>query len=30
MNAYKKAALRFDEIFRTSHEAHDQQKCWMA
>jgi putative two-component system response regulator len=29
LNAYKKAALRFDEIFRTSHEAHDQKKCWM-
>ncbi len=29
-NAFIKAALLFDEIFRTSQEAHDQQMCWMA
>jgi putative two-component system response regulator len=30
LNAFVKAALRFDEIFRTSHESQDRQQCWMA
>ncbi len=30
LNAFVKAALKFDEIYRTSQEAHDQQMCWMA
>ena len=29
-NAFIKASLLFDEIYRTSQEAHDQQMCWMA
>ncbi|HLO26567.1 MAG TPA: response regulator [Geobacteraceae bacterium] len=29
-NAFIKAALQFDEIFRTSQESYDQQVCWMA
>ena len=30
LNAFEKTALLFDEIFRTSQDAHDQQICWMA
>ena len=30
LNAFVKVALLFDEIFRTSQDAHDQQICWMA
>jgi len=30
LDAFVKVALQFDEIFRTSQEAHDRQMCWMA
>jgi cyclic di-GMP phosphodiesterase len=30
LQAFVKVALQFDEIFRTSKEAHDRQMCWMA